>query len=151
MPKSVLGFCGCQGTLFAASLRDNALVVKRAPCRAGIYEGLPPETMTKKSSSSRWPAGFIETMDCLPVSGLPEGLEWTYEIKLDEYRLEAVRSAGRTTLYSRRQKSCAEYRAASMGRTSCTNFSGQKPQIDEGWADVSLIKEAVMGLHWPQP
>lgn len=46
--------------------------------------------------------------------------------------------------------SWAKYRAASMGRTNCTTFSGQKPQIDEGWADVSLIKEAVMGLHWPQ-
>jgi hypothetical protein len=44
--------------------------------------------------------------------------------------------------------SCTEYRAASMGRTSGTNSSGQKPQIDQGWADVSLIKEAVMGLHW---
>jgi ATP-dependent DNA ligase len=41
-------------------------------------------------------------MDCLP-STLPEGPEWTYEIKLDGYRLEAVRTAGRTTLYSRRQ------------------------------------------------
>jgi ATP-dependent DNA ligase len=48
-------------------------------------------------------AGFIETMDCLPVSALPEGPGWTYEIKLDGYRLEVVRSAGRTTLYSRRQ------------------------------------------------
>jgi ATP-dependent DNA ligase len=48
-------------------------------------------------------ATFIETMDCLPVSKLPEGPEWTYEIKLDGYRLEAVRAAGRTTLYSRRQ------------------------------------------------
>jgi hypothetical protein len=28
-------------------------------------------------------AGFIETMDCLPVSKLPEGREWTYELKLD--------------------------------------------------------------------
>jgi ATP-dependent DNA ligase len=27
----------------------------------------------------------------------------TYEIKLDGYRLEAVRSEGKTTLYSRRQ------------------------------------------------
>ena len=25
-------------------------------------------------------AGFIETMDCLPVSKLPEGPEWTYEL-----------------------------------------------------------------------
>jgi ATP-dependent DNA ligase len=48
-------------------------------------------------------AVFIETMDCLPVAKLPEGPGWTYEIKLDGYRLEVVRSAGKTTLYSRRQ------------------------------------------------
>ena len=48
-------------------------------------------------------ARFIETMDCLPVSKLPEGPKWTYEIKLDGYRLEVVRSGGQTTLYSRRQ------------------------------------------------
>jgi ATP-dependent DNA ligase len=42
-------------------------------------------------------------MDCLPVSKLHEGPEWTYETKLDGYRLEAVRRAGRTTLYFRRQ------------------------------------------------
>jgi hypothetical protein len=28
-------------------------------------------------------AGFIETMDCLPVSALPEGPKWTYEILCD--------------------------------------------------------------------
>jgi hypothetical protein len=47
--------------------------------------------------------------------------------------------------------SCAEYRAASMGEDDMYELSGQKPQIDDGWADVSLIKETVMGLHWPQP
>jgi bifunctional non-homologous end joining protein LigD len=47
--------------------------------------------------------GFIETMDCLPVAKLPEGPGWTYEIKVDGYRLEVVRSAGKTILYSRRQ------------------------------------------------
>jgi ATP-dependent DNA ligase len=41
-------------------------------------------------------------MDCLPVSELPEGRDWTYELKLDGYRLEVVRRAGETTLYSRR-------------------------------------------------
>jgi hypothetical protein len=25
-------------------------------------------------------AGFIESMECLPVSEVPEGPEWTYEI-----------------------------------------------------------------------
>jgi ATP-dependent DNA ligase len=48
-------------------------------------------------------AGFIETMDCLPVTKLPEGPKWTYEIKLDGYRLEVVRRGHETTLYSRRQ------------------------------------------------
>jgi hypothetical protein len=36
------------------------------------------------------PAGFVKTMDCLPVSKLPEGPKWTYEIKLDGYRLEGA-------------------------------------------------------------
>src|SRR5580700_4173652 len=59
--------------------------------------------MPKKLASQKQSAGFIETMDCLPVSKLPEGPEWTYEIKLDGYRLEAVKNGGQTTLYSRRR------------------------------------------------
>src|ERR1700733_12799482 len=46
---------------------------------------------------------FIETMDCLPVSTVPEGPEWTYEIKLDGYRLEAVKAKGKVKIYSRRK------------------------------------------------
>jgi DNA ligase D-like protein (predicted ligase) len=42
-------------------------------------------------------------MDCLAVSKLPDGPEWTYEIKLDGYRLEVVRTSRMTTLYSRRE------------------------------------------------
>jgi ATP-dependent DNA ligase len=42
-------------------------------------------------------------MECLPVPRIPEGPEWSYEIKLDGYRLEAVLSGGKATLYSRRQ------------------------------------------------
>src|ERR1700727_205933 len=59
--------------------------------------------MPGKPALHKKAAGFIDTMDCLPVSRLPEGPEWTYEIKLDGYRLEAVRTGRRTTLYSRRQ------------------------------------------------
>ncbi len=47
--------------------------------------------------------GFIETMDCLPVTKVLEGPEWTYELKLDGYRLEVIRANGRTDLYSRRE------------------------------------------------
>jgi DNA ligase D-like protein (predicted ligase) len=42
-------------------------------------------------------------MECLPVAKIPEGLDWTYEIKLDGYRLEAVKGARNVTLYSRRR------------------------------------------------
>jgi bifunctional non-homologous end joining protein LigD len=59
--------------------------------------------MPKKSAIDVRIAGFIESMECLPVSRIPEGPEWTYEIKLDGYRLEVVRSVNETTLYSRRQ------------------------------------------------
>ncbi len=58
--------------------------------------------MVKKAISHR-KAEFIDTMDCLSVTKLPEGPEWTYELKLDGYRLEAVRTGGETTLYSRRR------------------------------------------------
>jgi DNA ligase D-like protein (predicted ligase) len=41
-------------------------------------------------------------MECLPVEKIPEGDIWTYELKLDGYRLVAVKTAGRVILYSRR-------------------------------------------------
>ena len=60
-------------------------------------------TMIKKTALPQYTAGFIESMECLPVTKIPDGPEWTYEIKLDGYRLEVVRTACETTLYSRRQ------------------------------------------------
>jgi ATP-dependent DNA ligase len=50
-------------------------------------------------------AGFIEVMECLPVTTVPDGPEWTYEIKLDGYRMEAVKRRDELTLYSRRKNS----------------------------------------------
>jgi ATP-dependent DNA ligase len=49
-------------------------------------------------------AQFLEPMECLPVTKLPEGAIWTLEIKLDGWRMEVVKTGGRVTLYSRRGK-----------------------------------------------
>ena len=59
-------------------------------------------SLPRKSTPSR-AAAFIEPMECLPAPHVPEGAERTYEIKLDGYRLEAVRIGAKTILYSRRQ------------------------------------------------
>jgi ATP-dependent DNA ligase len=56
--------------------------------------------MPKKSAQT---ARFLECMECLPVPRVPEGPQWSFEIKLDGYRLEAVKSSGKITLYSRRR------------------------------------------------
>jgi hypothetical protein len=37
--------------------------------------------MPNKLALPEQAASFIETMDCLPVSKLPDGPEWTYERK----------------------------------------------------------------------
>jgi ATP-dependent DNA ligase len=34
-------------------------------------------------------------MECLPVEQIPEGDPWTYELKLDGYRIEAVKKGGK--------------------------------------------------------
>jgi DNA ligase D-like protein (predicted ligase) len=64
--------------------------------------------MAKRTTGATREAAFIETMDCLPVTTVPDGPEWTYEIKLDGYRLEVVKSDGEITLYSRRQNTLNE-------------------------------------------
>lgn len=46
--------------------------------------------------------GFIEPMECLLTGTLPDGPGWSYELKLDGFRLQAARSGAALSLYSRR-------------------------------------------------
>jgi DNA ligase D-like protein (predicted ligase) len=61
--------------------------------------------MPTRSSLPRRKAAFIESMQCLAVAKLPAGPQWTWEIKLDGYRAEAVKSGRKVKLYSRRENS----------------------------------------------
>jgi bifunctional non-homologous end joining protein LigD len=63
---------------------------------------------------------FIEPMECLAVSKLPTTAGWIWEIKLDGYRAEAVKSGSHLFVLSRRQKS----------------FSKQFPLIHEALVDL---------------
>src|SRR5438270_13044540 len=71
-------------------------------------------------------ADFIEPMECALVPTLPDGPDWTYEVKLDGYRAIAVKTSRETILYSRNRK----------------NFNKRFPQIATALGD--LHDETVM-------
>ena len=47
---------------------------------------------------------FSKPMECLSTNKLPTGEQWTYELKLDGFRVEAFRTNDRVVLYSKQGK-----------------------------------------------
>ena len=101
-------------------------------------------------------ATFIETMECLPVKEIPQGREWSYELKLDGYRLEAVKNAGEVMLYSRRRNILNHkfgYIAAALQKLpDSTVLDGELVAMDsEGRADFQLLqnfRSAELKIHY---
>jgi bifunctional non-homologous end joining protein LigD len=65
-------------------------------------------------------ASFIEPMECALVSRLPEGPDWSYEVKLDGYRSIGVKTTREAISYSRNGK----------------NFNKRYPYLAEALADL---------------
>lgn len=108
----------------------------------GLYD---ERGMAKQRKQIVAKADFIESMECLPVTKLPEGPEWSYEIKLDGYRLEAVKNGGETTLYSRRRnvldRKFGYIEAALKDLPDATVLDGEIVAMDaKGRSDFNLLQ-----------
>ena len=78
-------------------------------------------------------AHFVEPMLLLPTEQLPAGAQWVYELKLDGFRAEAIKSGGRVRLRSRNDK----------------DFNGKYPAVVKALAaipDETVIDGEIVAL-----
>jgi bifunctional non-homologous end joining protein LigD len=86
-------------------------------------------------------------MECLPAATLPEGPEWSYEIKLDGFRLEAVKIGKAVTVYSRRANILNEkfprIAEALVRMPSSSVIDGEMCAMDDkGRSDFNLLQNS---------
>ena len=79
---------------------------------------------------------FVQPMLATLVRTLPEGPQWEYELKLDGYRLQAVKHEDKLRLYSRRGSDFAKKfariaTAVSKIRASSVVLDGEAVAVDE--------------------
>jgi ATP-dependent DNA ligase len=95
-------------------------------------------------------------MECLPVTKLPQGPEWSYEIKLDGFRVSAVKKNGETTLYSRRGNILNRkfhYIATALKKLpDNTVLDGELVALDsDGKSDFGLLQNSIAAWIYSSP
>jgi DNA ligase D-like protein (predicted ligase) len=130
-PKNVKSGKNRDGGEFCALL--PSLLCKNALLLARLY----------RYDGSMRRAVFIEPMECLAADKVPEGPGWLYEIKLDGYRMIAVR--GKPEIYSRLKNSNTskfpEIAAALTSLAEGTVLDGELVALNaEGKPDFNLLQ-----------
>jgi bifunctional non-homologous end joining protein LigD len=113
----------------------------------------PEEKRAKRAPSSHRivkPA-FVEPMQCKPVTELPSGEDWTFEIKFDGYRCLAVKTGTKTTLFSRNGKRLdgrfAEVASAVSGLPGDFTLDGEIVALDgQGRPSFQLLQNSGSSL-----
>jgi ATP-dependent DNA ligase len=137
-----LSFKLLEGMVFLYTIRHSIYVKMQAGAPA-----CRPDHFTRSGDSAKEGrvARSIEPMESMPVEKIPEGHVWSYELKLDGYRLVAAKTNGSVMLYSRRGSDLSKrFKQVVSGLASLpeeTVIDGEIVALDEqGKPDFNLLR-----------
>lgn len=89
--------------------------------------------------------GFVKPMEALAVKKLLEGPAWSYELKLDGHRVQAISRGGHISLLSRRESSYtvqfSSVARALKGIADGTVIDGELTALDDrGRPQLALLQ-----------
>jgi hypothetical protein len=83
-------------------------------------------------------AKFIEPMLLLPSETLPEGAEWIYELKLDGYRAQGIKTIGKPSLREAQFSGVKLFQRARSGSADSTLFRYECERVVNSQCGVAI-------------